>query len=241
MMMTFRLFFGMIAFSLSLFAMPAMALPTINITNAQYTASSFGGIHIGSPAYHDGGLAGQFLFSGADVSNGNPFNKTTYCIEVTRGVFSYVTYEVVPIASIFSSTLTQTRLAGLLVNTDPLLRAAQTAALRDEIAASIALAVWEIIYETDTALTVDSGNFWVYGDFNPFKPRVDSYLANVANNSWTADASRISGFVSDSSQNQIFLNAPVPEPATWLMMLLGFGFVGAALRRRNGLTARGMA
>ena len=28
--------------------------------------------------------------------------------------------------------------------------------------------------------------------------------------------------------------APVPEPASWAMMLAGFGLVGGALRRRNG-------
>ncbi|KQT31377.1 hypothetical protein ASG29_15655 [Sphingomonas sp. Leaf412] len=31
--------------------------------------------------------------------------------------------------------------------------------------------------------------------------------------------------------------AGVPEPATWAMMILGFGLVGAALRRRNGALA----
>ena len=30
------------------------------------------------------------------------------------------------------------------------------------------------------------------------------------------------------------LQASVPEPATWAMMIMGFGFVGAALRRRRG-------
>ncbi|MDB5681975.1 MAG: hypothetical protein JWO16_1780, partial [Sphingomonas bacterium] len=32
------------------------------------------------------------------------------------------------------------------------------------------------------------------------------------------------------------LNLPVPEPATWAMMMVGFGLMGAALRRR-GVTA----
>ncbi|MDC8755197.1 cistern family PEP-CTERM protein [Erythrobacter sp. sf7] len=32
--------------------------------------------------------------------------------------------------------------------------------------------------------------------------------------------------------------SPVPEPATWAMMLLGFGLVGAAMRRRGNTTHR---
>jgi len=32
--------------------------------------------------------------------------------------------------------------------------------------------------------------------------------------------------------------AGVPEPATWAMMLMGFGFVGGALRRRSGAATR---
>jgi hypothetical protein len=32
--------------------------------------------------------------------------------------------------------------------------------------------------------------------------------------------------------------SPVPEPATWAMMLIGFGFIGAAIRRKPRLTVR---
>lgn len=31
--------------------------------------------------------------------------------------------------------------------------------------------------------------------------------------------------------------ATVPEPGTWAMLIAGFGFVGAALRRRRTITA----
>lgn len=32
--------------------------------------------------------------------------------------------------------------------------------------------------------------------------------------------------------------SPVPEPATWAMMILGLGFIGAALRRRQKTAVR---
>jgi hypothetical protein len=35
------------------------------------------------------------------------------------------------------------------------------------------------------------------------------------------------------SIDNVEISAPVPEPGTWLTMLLGFGVVGAALRRRR--------
>ena len=42
---------------------------------------------------------------------------------------------------------------------------------------------------------------------------------------------RIGGFVNGV--------AVVPEPGTWAMMLVGFGFLGAALRRRKSTNVRG--
>lgn len=35
-----------------------------------------------------------------------------------------------------------------------------------------------------------------------------------------------------------FATAPVPEPATWAMMIMGFGLMGAAMRRNHKVTAR---
>jgi hypothetical protein len=33
--------------------------------------------------------------------------------------------------------------------------------------------------------------------------------------------------------NTPILSAPVPEPATWAMMILGIGIIGGVLRRRQ--------
>jgi hypothetical protein len=38
-------------------------------------------------------------------------------------------------------------------------------------------------------------------------------------------------------QLQFFGPEPVPEPASWVMLVAGFGAVGAALRRRRTVAA----
>ncbi len=65
-------------------------------------------------------------------------------------------------------------------------------------------------------------------------------LTNAVGNTWLIGAS-ING---PDALNDAFKLAglsvstvsPVPEPATWLMMLVGFGMVGAAARHRRGRT-----
>lgn len=44
------------------------------------------------------------------------------------------------------------------------------------------------------------------------------------------------GIVGDVRQIRLGGIAPIPEPATWAMMLCGFGLVGGALRRRTKLS-----
>ncbi|MEO0872051.1 MAG: PEPxxWA-CTERM sorting domain-containing protein, partial [Pseudomonadota bacterium] len=43
------------------------------------------------------------------------------------------------------------------------------------------------------------------------------------------------GYVDNTVLNKI---GPVPEPATWLLMILGLGAVGGAMRQRQKATAR---
>jgi hypothetical protein len=44
------------------------------------------------------------------------------------------------------------------------------------------------------------------------------------------------GEASFSGNNSLAATPQVPEPATWAMMLVGFGFLGAAMRRRSSNT-----
>jgi hypothetical protein len=50
---------------------------------------------------------------------------------------------------------------------------------------------------------------------------------NFSANAWTADS--VGTFASDSAN----VGNGVPEPATWAMMIIGFGGVGALMRRRR--------
>ena len=149
-------------------------------------------------------------------------------------VYTSTNYDISPLSAIGASADRQSRLAGLLVNSAGLLGAATTDSERRLIGAATQLSVWELVYETaDAPLSVaeGAGNFFAFGDFTPLvSDRANSYLAN----NWTASAGLLASLVSvdGTSQNQIYLGTTaVPEPATWLSMLVGFGIVGSALRR----------
>ncbi len=220
-------------------ASPSLAT-TITLTSAPYTPNSlFGGISVlnaiaPNPASF-GGEAGRFAASGFQAgSPAIPFNAFTYCVDVFKSVFTFTNYDIAPLSAIGASADRQSRLAGLLINSAGLFGAATTDNERRLIAAATQVSVWELVYETANApLTVSSGNFSVFGDFTPtVSARANAYLAN----NWTASAGLVSSLISvtGQSQNQIYLNAPaVPEPATWLSMLFGFGVVGSAFRRAN--------
>jgi hypothetical protein len=75
-------------------------------------------------------------------------------------------------------------------------------------------------------------------------PSTGATPANYGFNIWPREGATVTGNsqITDFAPDNALLSAhgivhPVPEPATWLTMLLGFGFVGGALRfRRNQST-----
>lgn len=87
---------------------------------------------------------------------------------------------------------------------------------------------------------------------NPFEPRFDGLIFDTtvgdafnnfegltfvaAADSWDGRAYLIAS-AEDQSWTHLFRLSLVPEPATWGMMIAGFGLVGAAARRRRTLAA----
>ena len=217
-------------------ATPALAT-TITVTSAPFAPGAmWGGVTVGTPALSTGLEAGRFQFSGFQV--GSPatlFSQSTYCVDLFTSLYTSINFDIMALSAVVPTVDRQNRIAGLLVNSANLFNAATTDAQRNLIGAATQVSVWELVYETvGQPLTVSSGNFSVFGDFVPAVSVVaNGYLAN----NWMASPTLVSSLVAVNrqSQNQIFLNAPaVPEPATWLSMLFGFGFVGTFLRRKNG-------
>jgi PEP-CTERM motif len=214
-------------------ATPALAT-TITLTSAPFAPGSmYGGVLMTAPAYNGGVEAGRFAFTGFEAgAPGNAFSKFTYCVDLFTGLYTSQNFNISPLSAVVANADRQARIAGLLVNSANLFAAAVTDVERNLISAATQVSVWELVYETlGTPLSVSTGNFSVFGDFTPaVAGRANSYLAS----NWMASTSLVSSLVSvnGQSQNQIFLAAPaVPEPATWLSMILGFGIVGRFLRR----------
>jgi PEP-CTERM motif len=92
-----------------------------------------------------------------------------------------------------------------------------------------------------------TGNFNVYGDFVPLAGRANSYLALATSGAWSGDVARVRTLIdpTGASQNQVYLTAAtlggVPEPTTWAMLIVGFGIIGAAMRRRGRRASAGAA
>lgn len=109
---------------------------------------------------------------------------------------------------------------------------------------------------TLNAFTVNGGfstdsDAWVSYGSGSLATNWSSYLANgvsvasgtafsstVASTTWLIGAARVSTDRDDGFKiGAVTAVAAVPEPATWAMMILGFGLVGGALRRRQPVLA----
>lgn len=240
----------------TLAGLAAMAEPAaaqqVKVTNVAFTPGYVAGT-IHSPSLVGDTGVGRFEFKGTYVNGGGAFDLFTYCVDlahyVSLGNVDYNSYSITPLSAL--STITSAKavsLNALLTNAAPLLSAA-TGQSAVNISAATQVAVWEIMFETQPAwsvtdaasslyLTTPGGSQANTDAMASAQMLANSYLQNVASNSWTVNNNyQLKLLYSADQQSQIFLTG-VPEPATWAMMMLGFGGIGFAMRRRPKLGAR---
>ena len=229
----------------ALFVSPASAaVIRADLSGINYeTGNISGGIAYTPSNFREVGPAGRFLFNGTDIASGSAFSALTFCVDIFRAVDGG-DFTISPLSSIVSNLQKQQQLAALVTNAAGAINGAINFDARNFTAAALQLAIWEVIYEAGTSnYSVANGDFFAFGTpetnnfFVPLFGEANRYLANINNGTWTGSTSRVSILFSSTSQSQVFLNAGVPEPATWMMMIAGFGLCGAAARRRRTMSA----
>jgi uncharacterized membrane protein len=232
-----------------MFAASNASAQAVTVNNIAFTPGSVTGTIHSSLLNGDAGV-GRFEFKGNYVSGGAAFDIFTYCIDlahsVSLGNVNYNSYTVIPIASYATMTPAKINsLNALLTNTTPLLNA-QTGQAAINISAATQMAVWEIMFETQPTWSVTNSTSAFYMTtpgsssgsnstaLTSAETLANTYLTNVKNNTWTVNSAYdLKVLYSANQQSQVFLTPSVPEPATWGMLLLGFGLVGGALRHRR--------
>lgn len=178
---------------------------------------------------------GRLQLSG--TADGNAVSFHSYCVDLfdllKPGTFSD--------GSLDSLNLTPIRLSQLttfIENADALVSSKKSAVY----SAAAQLGVWEILYETNKTFDLTRGAFYASGgNLNGWgysaTKLANSWLANVSSGIWKAIPGSEVALLTPASRNQpqIYIRqvpaSAVPEPATWVTMILGFGLLGAAMRR----------
>lgn len=227
-------------------ALPSAAQASVTINSI----SGNPGFLSGQVIYTPGGIGGVATRTSQNLSIGRirlagTDNATTaavtfdaYCIDI----FNYVQNGAFDLqAFTLPDALKQSQIKTLLSYTAGFIDAAATSAQKRNISAAIQMAVWEIVNENGTAgYSLDNGLFQIgtsYGTVIPVaRGLAQSYLGSMGG--WSAQPGysyrMMTAIDPIRNQRQVFLAAgAVPEPATWAMLILGFGLVGGAMRSRR--------
>lgn len=187
---------------------------------------------------------GQIKLTGQDTSAGNAaVTFLSYCVDI----FDYLRAGLFDAAGFSFDAGKEQKLNILMTNTAGDIAAATTLDQKINVSAAIQMAVWEIAFETGTGpFSLGGGDFQMTGagltGLNGGSASAMSvaqgYMANMNSGAWSAANPNYSLRMlvpqdAANNQTQVFLiSSPVPEPSTWALFILGFGAVGAMMRKR---------
>jgi hypothetical protein len=186
---------------------------------------------------------GRIQLTGTDEFGG-AVSFDTYCFDIfdilQPGTFSTADISTAPYdaARIAAATTFLAHADGMVTNSTT--------------SAAAQLGVWEILNESDgTTWNVTSGSFHA-GVSTAAANLANGWLASLASNDWQPDPTLSLQLLVPQAGNQLQVmlvagspeglpTPAVPEPASWAMMLGGFGLVGGSLRSQRRKRSAGVA
>jgi hypothetical protein len=104
--------------------------------------------------------------------------------------------------------------------------------------AAFQLAVWEIVNERSGTYSLSGGQFKATGTGSALASTWLSELGTASNSAYTANIWSVQSMLRGSGYAQdVVVFAPVPEPQTYAMMLVGLGLIGFTARRKKDFSA----
>ena len=211
---------------------PGYLTGTLHLTDPNYAVTAYVGvINLHGELVNEGNVTTDLKVFCIDITNdlaNGTFTETTLAnIESDQGGMAHVLYT-----------------SAQVQNLTRFLAYARNQGITDSFSSAVAqLGVWEIISEASTDYTgydLNSGNLRVDGMDSNVLSAANSWIAASQNQStlgYTLHVldpgahNQMQAFVTYLPGNNVQLG--VPEPATWGMIVLGFGLLGSALRRRK--------
>ncbi len=175
--------------------------------------------------------AGRFNMTGTSQPSNRAVSYFTYCVDLLHYI-SNGSFEIRPLSVIVTDATKRAQITALVTSIDPQITG--TTQHDRDISTAVQIAIWEIISETtNTGYSLTTGAFRASGLTSATQTLANGYLAQVVNGGLVAQPNRqVSVLYSPTNQSQLFVTS-VPEPVTWMMMILGFGIIGGFMRTRR--------
>tara|TARA_R110000782_G_scaffold78293_5_gene156109 strand:- start:102097 stop:102798 length:702 start_codon:yes stop_codon:yes gene_type:complete len=205
---------------------PANAALIINSITAANSGAPTGTLKAGSN-YSVNAKITPFNVTG--VLDGEAVSLFTYCVDIYQYAHTG-TFEVVSLSQFLGgNTAKANAIAALISN-----QGADGSTQHD---AAVQLALWELLYEKSWNTPDLTSDYFRVSPISDSAARtLATSYANLARTSWLpSDNIVISVAKSGKHQDQLFWSytPSIPEPSTWAMLLLGFGTIGATMRRQR--------
>ena len=244
----------------------AVAFPSVASASVTINAiSGDPGFLTGRVKYSPGGIGGpggptskdlyigRIHMTGTDNTTLASVTFDSYCIDI----FNYLTGGTFDLQDLALADATkQAQLQKLLGHTAGFIDAAGTVAAKKDISAAIQMAVWEIVNENGiTGYSLGNGLFQIGTGYGTVVPSARGIAQGYLNDldGWATptgfDYRMMTALNPANNQRQVFLvpasltppggvGGAVPEPSTWALLILGFGSIGGAMRRRRNVAVK---